>query len=250
MGALFLSETVFATGKPGYNWKPPKQNHTCQGGHNCNQSGGAQTQTQAQEQGQKQGQVAHGGEGGTGIGGNSRANSMARGGHGGSASADGGAGGSVGDIRLGGDTHSSESDNSNQSDVNVADYSLTSVTTEYEAVAETVSSLNLAHCSDGGSVGDDSRSFNIGGVNYICEITMAMPVALLIVEAELAAARNCKDDSEMQQEHLARAHEALEEAKAMASHAADYVDNRSWTANIGSFFRDTWWGFAILLLVI
>ena len=115
-------------------------------------------------------------------------------------------------------------------------------------MAESVNSLNLAYCSDGAGGSGKSGSFSVGRVNYICEITLAVPLVLSQIPAELEGAKRAIHRVEYER-RMANARDLLDKSKDMIDHAYDYINNRSATASVGAWISDTWWLLALVALL-
>lgn len=240
--SVLLSAAAYAdnNGNNGNN-NGANQDHTCQGGHNCNEGGGSGQQEQEQAQSQTQGQIQ-----------NQVLNSQNKNHNKNISSAQSTSeamshSSSVNESVATGGTSNADLDSATNVEIGDA---IQNTIYEYEAVAQSVSSLNLPYCADGAGAGDKSGSFNVGGLAYICELQMAMQITLASVPAELEAAKNCKDDPEQVQIHLARAHDALNRVSHMSRKAFEYIDKREHTAAAGSFFRDVWWILGLIALAL
>ena len=100
----------------------------------------------------------------------------------------------------------------------------------HDEVANTVPSLNLAHCSDGAGAAGKSASVNTGGVNYVCESTRGIATILLTLPQETPEDVTTK----------------LEQAKDIKQDVYDYLKLRKYTAAFGAAVRDLWLGVGIL----
>lgn len=109
---------------------------------------------------------------------------------------------------------------------------------EYEAVAQAVSSLNLGRCTNGGGAGDKRASFNVGGSDYLCDITYTVPLIT-------GKAMNL-----YKQGRLDEAYAELQKIDELIDMAVDYLHKRSYTAPWGAWFRDLWWLLAIALVAL
>lgn len=161
-----------------------------------------------------------------------------------SATASGGSGGTAtsgesvsnSDVVITEASDNNQADSQNTTTIEGGDTTLQTIN-EYEAVSQAVSSLNLAYCSDGVGVQVKDGGLNAAGMNYICEITMAIPVMLATVKADINNG------------NIDEAKKTLDDIRAMTREAYEYIETRGVTAPLGGFIRDTWWIIALLVLI-
>ena len=80
---------------------------------------------------------------------------------------------------------------------------------EYEAVAETISSLNLSYCQTGLGAANKDASFNIGGLDYPCAVAASIPQMLSAIAPLMKAAEGYPVGSEGRDRHLNQARNIL-----------------------------------------
>ena len=107
---------------------------------------------------------------------------------------------------------------------------------EYEAVAQSVSSLNLGYCTSGGGVADKVASFNVGGTEFLCQINILIPMIT-------GKAKNLHEQGD-----LAGAAAELKKIDALVEMGVKYLKRRAWTSWMEGLFRDIWWIFALALI--
>ena len=108
----------------------------------------------------------------------------------------------------------------------------------YDEVAQTVSSLHLGRCSNGGGAGDKRASFNVGGSDFLCDITYTVPLI------------TGKATNLWEQGRYPEAYAELQKIDHLIDMAVDYLNDRSKTASFGAWFRDLWWVLAIALVAL
>ena len=178
-----------------------------------------QQQAQGQLQGQLQGQAQNNNQR---LSSNSRAN----------------AGAAAGAISLAGSGSSADG------------YQAISVIEEYERVASSAASLNLAYCSEGVSGQADQGGFSLGNVAYICEAQMALQMHMILVESAISGYETHKDiDTQIADEHLVEAHLLLEESKDMIRDVGSYINSRRNTAGIAAASRDAFFPVSLITLL-
>jgi len=144
-----------------------------------------------------------------------------------------------------------DNDSRSDSTINDSRQTLIQIRSEWKEAAQAVSSLNLAYCSDGGSAGDRSASFNVAGVSYVCEVAQSIPQMLSAIPVILKAAESYPDGSEIQKYELDKAKRILNEvAVILGEELPNYIHSRAKTAPIGAFFRDTWFMWGLLLIAL
>jgi hypothetical protein len=149
--------------------------------------------------------------------------------------------------------HSGKTDITNGSDssANADSKTVVQIKEEYQVAANTISSLNLTYCSDGAGAADRDASFNLGGVNYVCEISIAIPQMLSAVPALLKAAEQYPEGSREREIEKAKAQLVLSKVNnILTNDLADYIEARGYTAPIGSATRDLWVLLALMLIAL
>lgn len=116
-----------------------------------------------------------------------------------------------------------------------------------QEVANSVSSLALPYCGEGGGAGNKSGSFNIGGVTYPCEIAILIPQMLSQVKRLENAANQYPSGSFERNQKLAQASKLEQDVQEILGvDAVKYLHGRSKTAGLGGLMRDSW---PILILI-
>ncbi len=120
----------------------------------------------------------------------------------------------------------------------ITDASVTNIIREWDAVASSTASLNLASCSSGASVQTKDGGLSTAQTDFLCEVDRTMKMSLAAAKGEIDAAKACKDDIARQQEHLKTAHMYLNDARAVYKMGVNYIGDRSITASWGAWIKD------------
>ncbi len=109
---------------------------------------------------------------------------------------------------------------------------------EYEAVAQAIGSLHLGRCTNGGGAGSKRASFNVGGSDFLCDITYIVP--LITGKAKNLYNQGLHDEAYFE----------LQKIDELIEMALNYLHDREKTASWGAWFRDLWWIMAIVLVAL
>ena len=153
-----------------------------------------------------------------------------------------------------GSTSLSKSSGEAQADAQAQNHGdqLTSIVTQFEAVSASAAALDLPYCGEGVSGQGDEGGVGMANTNFVCESQMALKMSLLLVDMELASAAHyeSKDNLDLRDVHLVKAHGHMLSAEGIIDEVVDYIEDRSDTASLAATTKDLAWPTLLIGLLV
>jgi len=146
-------------------------------------------------------------------------------------------------------THTDSSDRSIDASIDMVDsgsqevissnQTISNIKRIHEEAARTVN-LTLSYCQEGAAASDTNGSITLGGMSYVCEVAGGVPQMLSAVPVLLKSAERYPAGSDERKAELDKAQKIIDKVTTiLGDDLPEYIEDRSNTAAIGGFFRDT-----------